>query len=197
MTGRASMRDKILDAAEQIVLEQGASHMTMDAVATRAGVSKGGLIYHFPSQQHLMRALLERFIQRVEKWRQAVLDKLPNVPLRNLKGYLLSWLTLGAAARRSASALLASATREPDMIELVRRRRRRVWSEFLADVANREMAMILALAVEGMWMSELLGISLLSEAERKRLGRNLLKLADEMCQKPRQQQQKKTGKSGT
>ena len=35
-----SSHDGILDAAQVVVLEVGAAHMTLDAVATKAGVSK-------------------------------------------------------------------------------------------------------------------------------------------------------------
>jgi len=39
-------RDRILDAAEQLVAHQGASNLTLEAVAQAASVSKGGLLYH-------------------------------------------------------------------------------------------------------------------------------------------------------
>ena len=39
---RESSKDAILDAAEAIVREQGAAHLTLDAAAERAGLSKGG-----------------------------------------------------------------------------------------------------------------------------------------------------------
>jgi len=42
MTPRSSSKVAMCDAAEAIVLESGARHMTLDAVAARGGVSKGG-----------------------------------------------------------------------------------------------------------------------------------------------------------
>ena len=44
-------RDTILSAAANLVLRKGASRMTLEAVAREAGVSKGGLLYHFPSKE--------------------------------------------------------------------------------------------------------------------------------------------------
>ncbi|MGQ9662408.1 MAG: TetR/AcrR family transcriptional regulator [Kiritimatiellia bacterium] len=181
MSGRNPAWDRILDAAERIVLERGASHMSMDAIAARAGISKGGLMYHFPSQKSLLRAMLERFIARVEKSRMKRLAKLPPSSVRHLKAYLLTWLSLGAAARRSASALLASATREPEMMALVKHRHRQVWAEFLQGLQNPQRAVILALAGEGMWMAELLDVSALSRKERREVRQNLLRLIEEWC----------------
>ena len=44
MSPRSSARERIIDATELVVLKEGASHMTMEDVAAKAGVSKGGLI---------------------------------------------------------------------------------------------------------------------------------------------------------
>ena len=49
-------KTRILSAAEAIVLERGVPALTLDAVAESAGLSKGGLIYHFESKEALIRA---------------------------------------------------------------------------------------------------------------------------------------------
>jgi AcrR family transcriptional regulator len=43
-------RDRILDAAEAVILESGGRNFTLDAVAGRAGISKGGLVYSFATK---------------------------------------------------------------------------------------------------------------------------------------------------
>lgn len=53
-------RDKVLDAFEQLLIENGERETTLDAVARAAGVSKGGLIYHFNSREALIEGLLRR-----------------------------------------------------------------------------------------------------------------------------------------
>ncbi len=52
-------RDLILEAASLLVQEQGASALTLDATCAKAGMSKGGLLYHFRSKDELMLALLD------------------------------------------------------------------------------------------------------------------------------------------
>lgn len=44
-------RTQMLEAAIQIVNEQGTDSLTLDAVAKRAEVSKGGLLYHFKNKK--------------------------------------------------------------------------------------------------------------------------------------------------
>ena len=54
-------RERILDAAQALVLDHGYSATTVDAVAARAGVTKGAFFHHFASKSELARALVERY----------------------------------------------------------------------------------------------------------------------------------------
>lgn len=60
-TTGAGTRDRILDAAQRLVLARGFAATTVDGVLTAAGVSKGSFFHHFPSKAHLGRALVERY----------------------------------------------------------------------------------------------------------------------------------------
>ncbi|MCT2177820.1 TetR/AcrR family transcriptional regulator [Brachybacterium muris] len=53
-------RDAVLDAYQAMLLEEGQRATTLEAVAARAGVSKGGLLYHFKSKEALAEGLIER-----------------------------------------------------------------------------------------------------------------------------------------
>ncbi len=50
----------MLDAFQRLLIEHGERETTLDAVAKAAGVSKGGLIYHFNSREALIEGLLAR-----------------------------------------------------------------------------------------------------------------------------------------
>jgi AcrR family transcriptional regulator len=50
----------ILAAAERVVLTQGMSHFSLDAVAREAGISKTRVIYDFKSKTDLIIAMMER-----------------------------------------------------------------------------------------------------------------------------------------
>lgn len=53
-------RESVLDAFEGILIDEGERSATMDATARAAGVSKGGLLYHFGSKEALEAGLLQR-----------------------------------------------------------------------------------------------------------------------------------------
>src|SRR5687768_1729645 len=56
-------RERILDAAQGLVLERGFAGTSVDAVLGVASVTKGGFFHHFPSKQALGLALVERYAE--------------------------------------------------------------------------------------------------------------------------------------
>lgn len=64
---RPSSRDRILDALVDVLLDGGVGAVTLDAVCARAGVSKGGLLYHFGSKADLFDGLTERLAAGIRR----------------------------------------------------------------------------------------------------------------------------------
>jgi len=58
-------RESVLDAFEATLIASGERAATMDATARAAGVSKGGLLYHFASKDALEAGLIERLASLV------------------------------------------------------------------------------------------------------------------------------------
>lgn len=57
-------KDRILDAVEEVLLETGGLRLTLEDVAERARISKGGLIYSFPTKEDLIAAAMAREMER-------------------------------------------------------------------------------------------------------------------------------------
>lgn len=53
-------RERLLDSFEEILMNLGAPGATLEAVAAGAGVSKGGLLYHFAGKDALVEAQIDR-----------------------------------------------------------------------------------------------------------------------------------------
>ncbi len=60
MPNQPSARDRILLAFENLLINEGERSATLDAVAAAAGVSKGGLLYHFKSRDALTSGLIQK-----------------------------------------------------------------------------------------------------------------------------------------
>jgi AcrR family transcriptional regulator len=63
---RGDTRAKLLEAAGAVIRRDGAQALTLDAVAAQAGVSKGGLLYHFASKRELLDGLVERWLDEFQ-----------------------------------------------------------------------------------------------------------------------------------
>jgi TetR/AcrR family transcriptional repressor of nem operon len=55
-------RERILDAAEHLVIENGFAATSVDQVIKAAGTSKGAFFHHFDTKLDLARALTERYV---------------------------------------------------------------------------------------------------------------------------------------
>ena len=59
-TDKSSTVDKIFFAVMELILEGGLPAVTLSSVCKRAGISKGGLMHHYPSKEALVDAFVSR-----------------------------------------------------------------------------------------------------------------------------------------
>src|SRR5215217_4380146 len=71
---RPSRRAELLDAALAVIRRDGAQKLTLDAVAAEAGVSKGGILYHFATKRALVDGLIESWIEDFDRRLEAAGD---------------------------------------------------------------------------------------------------------------------------
>lgn len=75
----AANRERILDAAQHLVIENGFAATSVEEVLTAAGTSKGGFFHHFGSKLDLARALTERYVAADIDQLRAALDATESV----------------------------------------------------------------------------------------------------------------------
>lgn len=90
----APARDRLIEAAAQIFLEQGYAAASMDRVRQHAGVSNGSLYHHFPTKAHLAGAL---YLHTLRDFHAALLKPLAAEPdaesgVRGLVRAYLRWV---------------------------------------------------------------------------------------------------------
>lgn len=72
---RPSNRTKILDAAVRVIHRDGLIGVTFDSVAAEAGVTRGGMMYHFPARDALVQAIHEHLAGQWEASLEAAAGK--------------------------------------------------------------------------------------------------------------------------
>ena len=67
--------DDIIQAALNEFLEKGYEGTSMDAIALRAGISKGGLYHHFKSKEEILLYVNQKLDEPINKIKQEALEK--------------------------------------------------------------------------------------------------------------------------
>jgi AcrR family transcriptional regulator len=181
-------RDRLLDAAERVVVESGATHLTLDAVAKSAGVSKGGLLYHFPSKEALLEGMLSRHFQDVDAEvtkrlarrtgktaRRAARPSRADVFSERVR-VLLEWHPERPAF---GVAMVAASADNPEHMAACRKEYRKLLDEFAKLPGGFERTALVLLGVQGLLLAELLHLSPYTAEERSRLVKALQRAADQ------------------
>lgn len=183
---RASSRQKILQAAEGVVARDGGANLTLDAVAREAGVSKGGLLYHFPSKDALLSAILEEHVrakfEAIEEQRAQC--EAAGEPCSHLEAHIRStdsMLCCDCPDREVGVALVAAISNNPGLLEPMQSKFNqmgdRIWGKTTGFDADAAM---LWMASEGIRFFALLNHSPFLEGQREKLIARMIERAREV-----------------
>lgn len=124
-------RAAILDAAVELLAEQGYAGCSVAAVAERAGIATGSVYRHFPGKAQLVAELFERIVTReVAAVRAAGAQ--PGTPEQRVNAVLETFANRALKAPRQAYALLAEPVDAP--IEERRLAFRRAYRDVIAEL---------------------------------------------------------------
>jgi AcrR family transcriptional regulator len=160
-------RDRILNAAESVILDSGGRTFTLDAVAERAGISKGGLVYTFATKDGLVRAALEREVSRFQGAVRQRLGYKPVDPFETVLAHIEEALDEDDATTRKAAFLVTALVHAPEMLEPVRRYYRALLDPLRSECGEVHEVRHALLAVEGIFLLRGLGFVEVSADEQK------------------------------
>jgi AcrR family transcriptional regulator len=187
---KTSTPDLILTAAERVVLRDGVMRLTLEAVAREAKLSKGGLLYHFATKDALIQAMLERLIRYCEREIE-VHQQRDAEPGRWTRAYVRRKLEPvlpypGEAdfprSKEMGAGLIVAATTTPGLLDPLRERFQAWQHAIEQDGIGVARATVVRLAVDGLWLAELLGIWSPSEQLRVQVLHELIQLTKETPQ---------------
>jgi AcrR family transcriptional regulator len=171
-------KEKILAAARRIVEQHGAGCLTFDELARVSGVTRGGITYHFPTKEDLLRGLLESDFAQWEESETALTPTGCDPDTARLLGFIRTYTSRDESHRRFLCGMLSAATLDPSLMdpcrqELQERLGRKQWTE-------RDLRLhILHLAAEGLMWQELLQMFSMPAPARARLITLMERLARE------------------
>lgn len=166
---RKSKKQYILESAANIVNRQGTDYLTLDAVAKEAGISKGGLLYHVKNREGLIKELVN---YANELYRENVNSHIDNTHCKQGQ-----WLNAFIEATKEhrvenapiTSAMLAAQGSNKALLLPLKSLYEDWQSQIVNDGLDEVDATIIRLAVDGLWLSEVFGISAVDEAMREKV----------------------------
>ncbi|HTW21106.1 MAG TPA: TetR family transcriptional regulator [Mycobacteriales bacterium] len=176
-------RDRILDAAESIVIRDGVARLTLEAAAAEAGLSKGGVLYHFHTRDSLVSAMVERMVAGfdAELDTEAGADDGPPAG-RYTRAYIRASVRRASTPEeirreRAGAAVLAAMACEPQLLKPMRESFDRSQAQFLDDGIDPVAATVARLVSDGLWLVELFGFAPLDEPLRTKVAAFVEELA--------------------
>ncbi len=177
----SSTKSRIIEAAEDVVLRHGVTHLTLDAAAAQAGLSKGGVLYHFPTRDSLVAGMVDKIIEEFDRDvdRLLVHDQAAGCFTRAYIRATLAPSSLRPDREdRVGAALIAAAAAEPALLVPLQQAAGRWQQRIELDGIDPVVATVIRLAVDGLWMCDLFGMAPPSASRRSELGELLAQMTE-------------------
>lgn len=160
-TGRAD----ILDSAMKLVREGGT--LSLDSVARAAGLTKPGLMYHFPTKEALMTGLVDHVVDAYERELAGRLPDQENASVEERLAAYVDWAFTTEIDR--ADFVMFTDPRLCEQLTTQWSERLRAWTEVPPDLPPERRSRLLSarLIADGSWFADASGVFPLQADERQ------------------------------
>ncbi|EFD0391568.1 TetR family transcriptional regulator [Escherichia coli] len=167
---------QLLESAAMIAGRDGIAALSLNAVAREAGVSKGGLLHHFPNKQALIYALFARLLAIMEEAIAALMQK-DNISYGRFTRAYVNYLSALTDTQESRQLMVLSLAM-PDEPVL-----RKCWRDWMLghlangdELDNSPTGTLVRYTADGIWLSELTERITMSPEHRQALVDSLNKM---------------------
>ena len=145
---QSSTRDRILDAFTGLLIDQGERAATLENVAVEAGLSKGGLLYHFGTKDALVQGLLTRLGDLVA----TDIEQIRAAPAGPVDYLIRTSLSVGTALDRTIAATVRLAQGSHPLANAAMVSTRRQWLAVIEEtVGDPDVAEAILLISDGLY----------------------------------------------
>jgi AcrR family transcriptional regulator len=178
MNRPAHAREIILKAAESLVQKQGAGNLTYDNLVKESGITRGGITYHFPTKDELLRALLERDMQQWDEMEKALRPKLENARAADLIASIRAMTQSSDDQKRFIAGMLSAITHDQNLLQPVRDHQQQRYGNMKGTKQDID-CIILELAAAGLFWQDITRCHEFPPTIRKKIATRLEALAKE------------------
>ena len=178
---KAGVRAQILAAATALAKEKGAAHIAIEAIAQRAGVSKGGLLYHFPKKAALIQALVELHLAEIEATLADDVETSSGQRQTNAVARAFIELNRDHVCNQKKGmhgGILLAFAENPHLLDPMRSFEKRLVERIRRTAADRELSLLAMLVIQGMRSLNLFEANPLADDECRAVLDRVLTLLD-------------------
>lgn len=178
MSKKMETKELILRAAAHIINTDGVCSLTLEAVAKNAGISKGGLLYHFPSKDALLKGMVDYLLQGFVGEVESTVNE--DICEKGKWTRTYTTLTFNQLDKEidMNTAFLAAVATNPELLKPMAKYLQELHLHIANDNIDPIISTVVRLAVDGMYFNQLYGMNL-QEDTRKEVLKYLISLTKE------------------
>lgn len=157
-------RDKVLDAAESVVMQQGVAALSIGEVAKAAAISKGGVQSCFGTKDRLIEAMFKRWRSDYEAAVQR-LEGEAAAPLQRLRAHVALLEAGDEASIRRAAAVMAAMQNQAELRQQASAWYRPLMLQNATDDDEGRNTRLAFLAAKGAFLLRSFGLMEISDSE--------------------------------
>jgi AcrR family transcriptional regulator len=176
-------RKKDPEASKQLILHTAAEiganadwhQVTFQAIADKTGLSKGGIIHHYPSKEELLEELMQQSLAELTQW---IIEE------KKTSGQEMAHIAyLRFIAKKSSDLHYRRTMKVILQAALANSEYREMWDNWFTEHISGGLAadqdinsLIIMLVADGLWYADILGVYNLSDQKKEQIIQKLQKL---------------------
>jgi AcrR family transcriptional regulator len=175
VTVKADTRMLILDTADQIIIQQGVGALSFDTLAKQAQISRGGILYHFPSKEALISGMLDRLIDKFERILDEEMAADAEEYGRFTRAFARATFRTDQESSAIFAALIAAIAYDPGLAAPMRSRWES-WQQRAESELGKPKAAVVRMASQALWLNGIFELNHYTPEEQTEIVAELEKL---------------------
>lgn len=167
-------KELILKTSVELAAEGGVKELTIDKVASKAGMSKGGVFYHYKTKDDLLYGMVNYIIDQFESESHRLVDQ----GMDCARASVLGAFTDSIDQKERIMAMIATMAHDPSIMAKTKYRYQEWIDQIQLSGCTRDTALLIVTAIDGFFISTAFGMSSDPQGERPILRDRLLSLLD-------------------
>lgn len=168
-----SKKEMIINATRDVIVAEGIDQFTLDSVAEKANVSKGGLLYHFPSKDALMEAMNE---YAAKDFRKLVMSYIDRHTFHEAYVLATKETLKNKTILRITTSLLAALSLNRDLLHIWKEEYAFINEQLQKETYDTQITLLVKSVCDGLWFSALFPFDFMKGQEQQAVLDYLLQL---------------------